>query len=132
MTDIQLTDTEKRAVAEEFLAGLKTRDWDRLRGVMTDDVTWTMPGSSLISGEAAGVEAVLARSRQIVGYGLDFALNHILVGQSHVALSLHNTATRGDLKLDEYLATVCFLRDGRIAAIHTFLSDIDGMNAFFV
>ena len=132
MTGIKLTDTEKRAVAGEFLAGLKTRDWDRLRGIMTDDITWTMPGSSLISGEAQGVEAVLARSRQIVGYELDFALNHILIGQSHVALSLHNTATRSGLTLDEYLATVCFLRDGKIAAIHTFLSDIDGMNAFFV
>ncbi len=127
-----MTDTEKTAVAQEFLAGLKTRDWDRIRGVMTDDITWTMPGGSLISGEAQGVEAVLARARQIAGYGLDFALNHILIGQHHVALSLHNTATRGDLKLDEYLATVCFLRDGKIAAIHTFLSDIDGMNAFFV
>ena len=132
MTEIKITDAEKRAVAEEFLAGLKTRDWDRLRAVMTDDIVWTMPGSSLISGEASGVEAVLARSQQIVGYGLDFALNHILIGQYHVALSLHNTATRGDLKLDEYLATVCFLRDGKISAIHTFLSDIDGMNAFFV
>lgn len=132
MTETKITDAEKRAVADEFLAGLRTRDWDRLRGVMTEDIVWTMPGSSLISGEAAGVEAVLARSQQIVGYGLDFALNHILIGQSHVALSLHNTATRGDLKLDEYLATVCFLRDGKICAIHTFLSDIDGMNAFFV
>ncbi len=132
MTDIQLTNTEKRAVAEELLAGLRTRDWNRLRDVMTDDITWSMPGSSLISGEAQGVEAVLALSRQIVGYGLDFALNHILIGRHHVALSLHNTATRGDLKLDEYLATVCFLRNGKICAIHTFLSDIDGMNAFFV
>jgi len=126
-----MTDTDKAALAREFLAGLKERDWDRLRATMTDDVTWTMPGSSLISGEAQGADAVLARARQIVGYGLDFELKHILIGQHHVALSLHNTAARGDLKLDEYLATVCFLRGGRISAIHTFLSDIDGMNAFF-
>jgi ketosteroid isomerase-like protein len=127
-----ITDTEKTALAQEFLAGLKTRDWDRLRAVMTDDIVWTMPGGSLISGEAQGVDAVLARSQQIVGYGLDFELKHILIGRHHVALSLHNTATRDGLQLDEYLATVCFLRDGKIAAIHSFLSDIGGMNAFFV
>ncbi len=127
-----ITDAEKIALAQEFLAGLKSRDWDRLRSTMTEDIIWTMPGSSLISGEARGIEAVVARSQQIVGYGLDFALEHILVGQHNVALSLHNTATCGDLKLDENLATVCFLRDGKISAIHTFLSDIDGMNAFFV
>ena len=134
MTDVEkrMTDVEKTTVAQEFLAGLKTRNWDRLRAIMTDDIVWTMPGSSLISGEAQGVEAVLARSRQIVGYGLDFALNHILTGQDHVALSLHNTGTRGNLRLDEYLVTVCFLRDGKICAIHTFLSDVAGMNAFFV
>jgi len=129
---MMMTDTQKTALAQEFLAGLKTRDWDRLRAIMTDDIVWTMPGSSLISGEAQGAEAVLARSKQIVGYGLDFELKHILTGQYHVALSLRNTAARGDLRLDEHLSTVCFLRDGKIAAIHTFLSDISGMNAFFV
>lgn len=34
--------------------------------------------------------------------------------------------------LDEHLSTVCFLRDGKIAAIETFLSDVAAMNAFFV
>ncbi len=115
-----MTDTEKIAVAQEFLVGLKTQEWDRLRAVMTEDIVWIMPGRSLISGEARGRDAVITRSQ------------HILIGQGHVALSLHNTGTRGGLTLDEYLATVCFLREGKIAAIHTFLSDIDGMNAFFV
>ncbi|MDN7451277.1 hypothetical protein QZM03_28475, partial [Burkholderia multivorans] len=43
----------------------------------------------------------------------------------------HNTARRNDLVLDEHLATVCTLRDGKIAAIETYLSDLPGMNAFF-
>jgi len=29
-------------------------------------------------------------------------------------------------------ATVCYLRDGRIGAIETYLSDVEGMNAFFI
>ncbi|WP_328606237.1 hypothetical protein OG943_40860 [Amycolatopsis sp. NBC_00345] len=33
--------------------------------------------------------------------------------------------------LDEHLATVCTLQDGKVAAIETYLSDVDGMNAFF-
>jgi hypothetical protein len=36
-----------------------------------------------------------------------------------VALSLHNTATRGDRVLDEHLTTVYFLSGGKIAAIET-------------
>ncbi|MEJ1975899.1 MAG: hypothetical protein WDN49_07115 [Acetobacteraceae bacterium] len=48
------------------------------------------------------------------------------------ALSLHNTASREGRILDEHLATVCYLRDGKIAAIETYLSDVEAMNAFFV
>ena len=38
----------------------------------------------------------------------------------------------GDRVLDEYQATVCRLKDGKIAAIETFLCDVNGMNAFFI
>jgi ketosteroid isomerase-like protein len=70
--------------------------------------------------------------RSEAGFGLTFALERILVSPDNFALSLHNTATRKGRILDEHLATVCFLRDGKIAAIETYLSDVDGMNAFFV
>lgn len=53
------------------------------------------------------------------------------VSRNNVALGLHNTARRGDRVLDEHLATVCRLHDGRIVEIETFLSDLPGMNAFF-
>jgi uncharacterized protein len=48
-----------------------------------------------------------------------------------MALAIHNQASRGDLVLDEYLATVCTISDGKISKIETYLSDVDGMNAFF-
>ncbi|MYO23024.1 ketosteroid isomerase [Salmonella enterica subsp. enterica serovar 4,12:i:-] len=67
----------------------------------------------------------------IASFGLNFELKHILVSRDNVALSLHNTARRNDLVLDEHLATVCTLRDGKIAAIETYLPDLPGMNAFF-
>jgi hypothetical protein len=47
-----------------------------------------------------------------------------------MALSLNNTASRGDLILNEHLATVCSLRGGKISAIDTYLSDVDMLNAF--
>jgi ketosteroid isomerase-like protein len=67
-----------------------------------------------------------------VSYGLTFTLKHILIGRHGVALSLNNTARRGDLVLDEHLATVLTIRDEKISAIDTYLSDIDMLNAFFV
>jgi hypothetical protein len=64
---------------------------------MADDVVWNLPGSSLISAEAQGVDPVIQRAQLIVSYGLTFTLKHILIGRHGVALSLNNTARRGDI-----------------------------------
>ncbi|MBC2877561.1 MULTISPECIES: nuclear transport factor 2 family protein [Streptomyces] len=115
-----------------FHAFLSAGDWAGIRTLLTDDATWTLPGDNAISGTAEGADAVVERAEKIASYGVDFELLHILVSRENMALSLHNTARRGDVRLDEHLSTVCRLRDGKIAGIETYLSDVDGMNAFFV
>jgi hypothetical protein len=89
------TELKKIEIANQFLSGLRTRDWDLLKSVMANDLVWNLPGSSLISGEAQGVDAVIQRAQLIVSYGLTFSLKHILIGRHGVALSLNNTARRG-------------------------------------
>jgi uncharacterized protein len=126
------TDIEKIKLAEQFLAALRNRDWELLGSLLAEDVVWALPGRSVISGEAHGADAVIKRAQTIVSYGLTFTLKHILVGQHGVALSLHNTAQRGGVALDEHLATVFTLRGTRIALINTYLSDVELVNAFFV
>jgi ketosteroid isomerase-like protein len=123
--------TDKLELARAFHAALASRDWDRLRSLFTEEVVWTLPGDNAISGRVEGADAVVERARKIAGYGLNFTLKHVLVSRENLALSLHNTAQRDGLVLDEHLATVCRLRDGRIAEIETYLSDVPGMNAFF-
>lgn len=102
-----------------------------MRTVMTADVTWSLPGDNSISGPANGVEAVIARADLISSYGLTFTLEHVLLSRTNMALALHNTASRDGLVLDEHLATVCTLAEGKIVEIETYLSDLDMMNAFF-
>ncbi|CAL9647772.1 nuclear transport factor 2 family protein [Streptomyces albus] len=119
-------------LGRKFHAFLAAGDWDGIRTLLTDDATWTLPGDNTISGTADGADAVVERARKIASYGLRFELLHILVSRENMALSLHNTAQRGEVRLDEYLSTVCRLRDGKIAQIETYLSDVPGMNAFFV
>ncbi|WP_411123532.1 nuclear transport factor 2 family protein [Streptomyces sp. x-19] len=119
-------------LGETFHGYLAAGDWNGIRTLLTDDATWTLPGDNTVSGTAEGADEVVARARKIASYGLHFALLHILVSRENMALSLHNTARRGDVRLDEHLSTVCRLRDGKIASIETYLSDVAGMNAFFV
>lgn len=118
-------------IATEFHTALTTGDRDRLRAILDPEVSWTLPGDNAVSGRADGADAVLERATLIASYGVDFALEHVLVSAEHVALGLHNTARRGDRVLDEHLATVCRIGGGRIVEIETFLSDEPGMNAFF-
>ncbi len=122
---------DKLMIAKSFHAALIARDWNAMRALFTDDATWTLPGSNVISGRAEGADEVVARGRKIAAYGLKFELLHILESRDNVALALHNTAERDGLILDEYLATVCRLRNGKIMEVETYLSDVDGMDAFF-
>ena len=130
-TNHLLIDLEKKKLAETFLTAVGTQNWDLLHSIITEDISWTLPGTSLISGEVNGANAIITRAQQIVSYGASLELKHILYGQYNVALSVHNQAIRGELILDEHLTTVCTIRDGKISKIETYLSDIDGVNAFF-
>jgi ketosteroid isomerase-like protein len=65
-----------------------------------------------------------------VGEGAHHAQPHRVVEGGQHGLDGQCFAGRRAV-LDEHLATVCTLRDGRIVAIETYLSDLDGMNAFF-
>jgi uncharacterized protein len=131
MGNTMTTEQVKQAVAATFLKALATKDRQLLSTILAADVAWTLPGDNQISGTVTGVEAVTERVELISSYEVTFTPLHVLVSRDNVALNLHNTARRGDLVLDQYLATVCTIRDGRITTIETFLSDVDGMNAFF-
>lgn len=126
-----MTDTP-HDLAQRFYSTLLAGDWPGLRALLHDDASWTLPGEHAVSGTVVGGDAVVARLQQVAGYGVRFTLLHILASRDDVALSQHNTGRRGELVLDEHLATVLRLRDGLIAEAETFASDVPGMNAFFV
>ncbi len=126
------TDEEKMALAKTFTTALKNNDWDSMRGILHPEATWTLPGVSLLSGLASGADAIIKRVQGLKNFGVNFDLKFILIGLSGYTLSLHNTARRGDLILDEQVAIVFEVRDGKVASMVTYLSDVPGINAFFV
>ena len=126
-----MTEREKKEIAEGFITGLSNRDANLLKSIMTDDVVWSLPGKSLMSGEAHGVDAILKRSEPLHRYEVKIELEHVVFGYQDVALHLHNTGKRGDKILDEHLTTVCSLRGNKIRRLDTFISDVEMLNAFF-
>jgi len=127
-----MTETEKREIAQKFIKGLTKQDGSLLRTILTDDVVWSLPGTSLMSGEARGVDAILKRSEILRGFNVKIEIQHVVFGLNDVALLLHNTGREGDALLDEHLATVCRLNGNKIHRLDTFISDVTMLDAFFV
>jgi ketosteroid isomerase-like protein len=127
-----LSDEDKFQLANTFLTALKSKDWQTMHSILTDNASWTLPGTSLLSGEAKGAHAVVDRAGKLRSFGVMVELLHILYSMNGVALSLHNTAQRGDLKLDEYVVIVMELKDKKIAKLTTHLNDVAGINNFFI
>ena len=126
-----MTESEKKEIALQFIKALGNRDGRLLESIMTDDIVWSLPGKSLMSGEAHGVEAILKRSETLHRYGIKIEVEHVVYGFQDVALHLHNTGKQGDKVLDEHLTTVCRLLGNKIHRLDTFISDVDMLNGFF-
>ena len=127
-----MTEAEKKEIAQRFITPLSNRDANLLKSIVTDDVVWSLPGKSLMSGEAHGVDAILKRSETLHRYEVKIELEHVVFGYQDVALHLHNTGKRGGKILDEHLTTVCSLRGNKIRRLDTFISDVQMLNAYFV
>lgn len=126
-----MTDREKESIAQSFIRGLGNRDENLLRSIMTEDVVWSLPGESPMSGEAHGVEAILKRANTLQGFNVKIEIEHVVYGLQDVALHLHNTGRYGGKVLDEHLTTVIHLNGGKIRRLDTFISDIPMLNAYF-
>jgi ketosteroid isomerase-like protein len=126
-----MSDEGREALATSFIAALRSQDENAFKEIMRDDVVWTLPGSSVVSGIAQGVDGILKLAKAIVERGVTLDVMHVVLGYDGVALLLHNTGTRNGQVLDEYLTTVCTLRDGKISRLDTYISDIPMVNAYF-
>ena len=127
-----MNEAEKGEVTRKFSAAMAARDIDLLNAIMTNDVIWSLPGSSLMSGEAHGVEAILKRAEIMHRHGVNVQIEYVVFGLNDVAQHLHNTAQYVGRVLDEHISNVYRLRDTKICRIDTFVSDVDMLNAFFV
>ncbi|WP_293304552.1 nuclear transport factor 2 family protein [Pedobacter sp. UBA5917] len=131
-TDHTITDEEKATIANSFVAALRNNDWENMLNILVPDATWTLPGTSLLSGPANGADAIVKRVQNLKKFGVNFDLKYILIGLNGFTLSLHNTSRREELILDEQVAIVFEISERKISKMATYLSDVEGINRFFV
>jgi len=127
-----ITEKEKLQLATDFLTSWKSRDWTNMKTLLSENVVWSLPGESILSGEVKGPDAITKRAGQLKDFGVMVEIKQILFNEKGLALSLHNTAKRGELILDEWVVIVCELEGSKISRLTTHLNDIAGINAFFI
>jgi ketosteroid isomerase-like protein len=126
-----LTDQEKLALARRFLSVLARPDPDVVKSVAVDDVVWSFPGTSPISGEARGIDGVMNRAKVISSFKVNVEVVRAVYGSEGVAIILHNTSNREGLILDEHIAAVFSFRGDKISRLDTYLSDVPMAEMFF-
>lgn len=126
-----MTDEQKRELAIDFAMAVKTRSLETLQSLVTDDVIWSLPGSSLMSGEVSGADGILMRAEILDAFEVNVQVEHVVVGYKDVGLLMHNTGRKGNKVLDEHLTTIFVLRGNKIHRLETLISDVQMLNAYF-
>lgn len=127
-----MTTEQKRELAIDFATALKARNTELLLSFVTEDVVWSLPGTSLMSGEVHGVDGILMRAEILDAFEVNVQIEHIVVGYNDVGFLLHNTGRKDGRLLDEYLTTILTLDGNKIRRLDTLLSDVPMLNAYFV
>jgi ketosteroid isomerase-like protein len=126
-----MTNDEKLQLAKKFLSVLSTPNETVVKSVSVEDIVWTFPGTSPISGEARGASGVMARATVIAANRVKVEVIRPVYGHQGVAVILHNTGSKDGRVLDEHLAAVFSFRGDKIERLDTFLSDVPMAEAFF-
>jgi uncharacterized protein len=125
-----MTDAQKKEIALTFIQSLQQRDPLLLKTVLTDNAVWSLPGASLIGGEAVGADAIVARGQFLGEHGVNFELLHVIYGYEGMGIMLHNTGKCRGKVLDEFLSSIFKLQGNKICRIDTYITDVPMLNAY--
>lgn len=124
-----------------FISAMAQCNFEQFRAVLSPNVVWNIPGTSLVSGPAQGLDAIIQRCKMIRAYNVRLEFQHILYSpHSHlIAAVLRNTGMRqigyqgkGVMKFEEDVTQVYEIGDdGKIQSITNFISDLNNLNYYF-
>ena len=115
---------DARAAADAFVAAMGSGDFDQVRAVFTDDVTWWVNGSLPMSGEYRGKEAVMVDflgSALPLFESLGFTVTNIFVGGDQALVEWHAQGRAANGKpYDSRYAFVLRARGNQVASVREY------------
>lgn len=106
-------------VVREAYAAFSAGDLDAMRGMLTEDATWHVPGRNRFSGDYSGVDKILSYLVRLAEesegtYQIE-ELHDVLANDEH-AVSLHQSSVVMDGKTHRFREILTFhFKDGKIS-----------------
>ncbi|HEY7010679.1 MAG TPA: nuclear transport factor 2 family protein [Jatrophihabitantaceae bacterium] len=123
------------ALVRRGYAAFSTGDIATLSELIADDARQFQPGSSSMSGEYKGRDAILAfygRLASETNGTFRVELEHVYTdGQGRVVACSRNTAQRGERQLNSGAALVFTIKDGKAQDLHGVEEDLDEWDNFW-
>ncbi|QQQ77715.1 nuclear transport factor 2 family protein [Saccharothrix sp. 6-C] len=115
----------------KFFAAYATYDLDAMRGVMTDDIEWTIPGHHPLSGTKRGVEEVAAFFTELGKAGFQADPLFLEANEEYVVDVHRGWTTAGEGKVDTLWALLWhFDADGKIDRVVNLSADQHQMDSY--
>jgi ketosteroid isomerase-like protein len=126
---------ENQDVVRRGYAAFSSGDADTLRELMAPDVVQNVPGSSPMAGAHKGIDSVLALYGELAERSngtIRVELEDVLSNGADQVVAIHMaTAERNGETLAMREALLFTIRDGRVAEMQEFVSDIAANDAFW-
>lgn len=109
-------------------------DMATLTEVFAEDAAWKVPGSSRMSGEKRGRDAILAFFGELMTASdgtFTVTPKDVIAGQEHTIGLHHNHAERNNKTDDQDVVLVFTIRDGRVTAVQEFFEDTTASDDFW-
>lgn len=118
------------AAIQDFFAAYARKDVTAIRGVMAEDIAWTIPGHHPLSGTKRGIAEVLAFFDQLAR--ADFKAEPlVVVEQGDYVIDHHRGWSEVGPGIDQTWCLVFRFKEGRIAEVVNFAADQHAADRFF-
>ncbi|BBZ46682.1 hypothetical protein MPRM_39630 [Mycobacterium parmense] len=121
----------QRAIVGAFATAIVHDDHAEIAGHATPDIVWTIPGNSVVSGRATGIDDVTRLADTFAQYGLHIAPQGFAFGRDTVAVTLHDTGEHNGKRLQQDVVNVLTISGDKISEVTAHLTDIDSFDAYF-
>ncbi|WP_161630267.1 nuclear transport factor 2 family protein [Mycobacterium sp. UM_CSW] len=129
--DEAATMQRQRAIVGAFATAIVHDDHAGIAEHATPDIVWTIPGSSMVSGRATGIDDVTRLADTFAQYGLHISPRGFAFGQDTVAVTLHDTGEHNGKRLEQDVVNVLTIRDDKISEVTAHLTDVGSFDAYF-